>query len=1120
MRRWFPGACAAGLVFLTGALAWAQDRSYEPVVKLASEEPQKAIKAIRLADGLKVELFAAEPLLANPVAFCVDEKGNFYVAETFRHTDGVPDTRSHMNWLDDDMACRTVEDRVAMYRKYLGKDFPSYTVEHDRVRKLMDQDGDGKADASTVFADGFNDAADGIGAGLLARKGDLLFACIPHLWKLRDNDGDGKAEVKKSLQYGYGVHVNFIGHDLHGLRMGPDGRLYFSIGDRGLNVTAVDGRKLNLPDTGSVLRCEPDGSKLEVFAYGLRNPQELAFDQFGNLFTGDNNSDSGDKARWVYLVEGGDSGWRIGFQYLDKPGSRGPWNAEKLWYPEWKGQAKYIVPPIINIGDGPSGLTYDPGTGLPAKYRNHFFLCDFRGAYGQSGVRSFMMKPKGASFELVDSEQPIWSVLATDVDFGVDGSLYLSDWVDGWPKPGKGRIWKVSASAKETDPRALEVPKLLAAGMTKRTLDQLGSLLAHPDQRIRQEAQFELADRARDNDGALNILKTVSGAKNPLLARIHAIWGLGQIARNNERPFETLTALAADADPEIRAQSAKVLGDADFARVFPVGKVDRIKALGKLLADASPRVRFFAAVAFGKMAGFKDEVLPKTDVAPLLAMIRENADADTYLRHAGVMGLVHLGDKDAILAASKDASPSVRLAALLAMRRLEMPEVAGLLSGVDKADPESLLETARAIYDTPIPAAMTALAALPIKPGYPDPLTRRVLAANARVGGEAGARFLVELAGRSDVAESVRAEALQALGEWSKPAGRDRIVGMWRPIESRPAAEAAAALKPALDVLLRSAPEAVRRAAIDAAGSLGIKEATAALIAVFSNKDGSADTRVEALQALDQLQATELADAVHKALTDSDYRLRTEALGLLAKLEPAQAIRSIALVLDKGTTREKQRGLRLLGGLKPPEADQLLATWLDRLNGRKLPATLELDLVEAAEAKASPAVKERLAKYRAEADQLGPIGAYRGALEGGDSRKGREIFENNAAVYCVRCHKVRDRGGEVGPELNGIANRKNRQYLLEAIVEPNKEIAQGFESVVLALNDGRTLTGVLRGEDANELKLITAEGRPLVVKKSEIDERSRGPSAMPADLVKKLSKTEIRDLVEFLSGLR
>jgi quinoprotein glucose dehydrogenase len=306
-----------------------------------------------------------------------------------------------MNWLDDDLACRTVADRVAMYKKYLGDSFATYSVHHDRVRRIVDTNGDGRADQATVFADGFNDAATGIGAGVLARKDDVWFACIPGLWKLTDHDRDGRAEKRELLHDGYGVHVGFLGHDLHGLCFGPDGRLYFSIGDRGFNVTTREGKTLAVLDTGSVLRCEPDGSGLEVFASGLRNPQELAFDEFGNLFTADNNSDSGDKARWVYLVEGGDSGWRIGYQFIESPISRGPWNEEKLWDPDHAREAAYIVPPIANISDGPSGLAYDPGvTALSPEFRRHFFLADFRGSSGQSGIRTFAVEPSGASFKL------------------------------------------------------------------------------------------------------------------------------------------------------------------------------------------------------------------------------------------------------------------------------------------------------------------------------------------------------------------------------------------------------------------------------------------------------------------------------------------------------------------------------------------------------------------------------------------------------------------------------------------------------------------------------------------------------------------------------------------------
>src|SRR3954468_459496 len=251
----------------------------------ASNQGDLAIKRFQVASGLKVDLWAAEPMILNPVAFNFDEKGRAYVCETFRLGAGVDDIRGIMDWLDEELACRTVDDRLAEMKRHLGDRFKSYTNHSERVQLIEDTDGDGKADRSTIFAQQFNTALDGIGAGVLARGGNVWYANIPNLWLLRDTNNDGVADVRQSLHYGFGVRVGFLGHDLHGVHFGPDGKIYFSIGDRGSNVKLADGRHVGDQESGCVFRCNPDGSELEVFAFGLRNPQDLVFDQYGNLFT-------------------------------------------------------------------------------------------------------------------------------------------------------------------------------------------------------------------------------------------------------------------------------------------------------------------------------------------------------------------------------------------------------------------------------------------------------------------------------------------------------------------------------------------------------------------------------------------------------------------------------------------------------------------------------------------------------------------------------------------------------------------------------------------------------------------------------------------------------------------
>ncbi|MGZ8939421.1 MAG: PVC-type heme-binding CxxCH protein, partial [Limisphaerales bacterium] len=847
-----------GLACLLAPGSWAGElltpTSFTPPkVAEASDEGEKAMKGFILPEGFKVELIAAEPHLANPVAFDIDHQGRFWVAETFRLHAGVTDIRGKNTRLDEDLAARTVEDRVALMKRHEGTNFPKYEQNSERLKLLLDTDRDGKVDKSTVFADGFNTAADGIASGVLSRDGKVWFANIPNLWMLTDRNDDGVADERKSLHYGFGVRVGFLGHDLHGLIMGPDGRIYFTIGDRGSNIK-VDGKTVGNPDTGCVFRCNPDGSELEVFAIGLRNPQELAFDQYGNLFTGDNNSDGGDRARIVYLLEGGDSGWRIGWQFLERPNARGAWNSEKMWHPQNDDQPAYIIPPIANLTDGPSGFAFNPGTGLPEKYRNNFFLVDFHGGKG-SGIYSFVLNPKGAGFELGPREKFIWESLPTDVTFGLDGGIYFLDWVQGWGMTGKGRIYRVFHPETDQQQIIAETKRLLMAGMKDRSNRDLERLLAHADMRVRQEAQFELVKR--DEKGG-EVLARVAKSNKSRLARIHGIWGITQLARGavGEQKAEyakQILPLAKDQDVEVRAQVARAIGDARIHEALAETKA--------LLRDSSPRVRLLAGITAGKLGN-------KVLAPEVIQLLAQNNDHDPHLRHAGAFALAGMNNMDVIQAAAKDNSDGARMGALLALRRMERTDVAYFLA--DK-DPKIALEAARAINDLPISGAMRELGAVSERSDLASlkpEMLRRVLNANYRYGTRESAKAIANMAANEQLPEQIRADALRDLSEWERPSGRDRITGMWRPVVGpRSDRHAVEAIEPQIVQLISSGPDRLRVAAAGAAGALKLGSAGEALLNTVKS-EGSSAPRLEALKALAAMNDPRFPAAVQVAAAD------------------------------------------------------------------------------------------------------------------------------------------------------------------------------------------------------------------------------------------------------------
>tara|TARA_R110002095_G_scaffold147182_3_gene127265 strand:+ start:4471 stop:7755 length:3285 start_codon:yes stop_codon:yes gene_type:complete len=1063
---------------------------YTPAIAEASKEGAQAIQGFRVPKGMTVSLFAAEPLLANPVAFCIDEQGRFYVAETFRQGKGVEDNRGHMNWLHDDLAAETLEDRMAYFKKHLKDDIKQYGLEHDRIRLVEDRDHDGKADHASVFADGFNGILEGTGAGILARGGYVYYTCIPHVWKLSDTANEGKATLREKLSSGYGIRVAFRGHDLHGLKLGPDGRLYFSIGDRGYNIKTKEGKHLFRPDTGAVFRCNLDGTELEEFAYGLRNPQELTFDDYGNLFTGDNNSDSGDKARWVYVVEGGDTGWRMYYQYLS---DRGPFNREKIWHPAHKGQPAYMVPPVINLADGPSGLVHYPGVGLSDRYKDHFFLADFRGTPSRSGIRSFAVKPKGASFELTDSHEFIWQILATDVDFGYDGSMYVSDWVNGWNGLGKGRIYEFTDTEHVKAAEQAHSAELMKEGFSQRSVKELTKLLAHPDQRIRMEAQFALVDR-----NALDALRTVALDSKDQLARLHAIWGIGQLGRKTSSAVSGIQSLLKDADSEVRGQTVKVTGEAGWKAAVPT--------LIELVSDPNARVQYFAAVALGS--------LKAADAIPaLFELLKKNNNADPVLRHAAILSLARIGDVEQLIAAANNESAAVRLGAVVALRRLQRKEV-GLF--LQDSDPLVVLEAARAINDEPIPEAVSDLAAVSIRSDLSDPLLRRVMNANFRLGGAENAVAVAKIAADSKVPEALRLEAIEELSQWNEPSPLDRVLGRWQPIQNRNAIELTGIVGPIVPDLFQSS-EKIKTAGTGLAAKYGIKEAAPMLAELVADAKRPVDVRVASLKALDKLGYPKITDVAKAAINDKQAALRVTGRNVLARHQPEAALKELEQAIENGQTIEKQGAIQTLAEMKKPAATEILVRWMQQLAKGDVPAEIQLDLLKAAKQKQTPALDKLLVTFDQSRPKGDAIAGYMETLSGGNAARGHEIFYGRSDTSCRRCHKIKNNGGEVGPDLSGIGIDKDRRYLLEAIVAPNKSIAKGFETTMLAMLDGKVLVGIVRKEDDKELILMDAKGTISRVLKADIDERASGKSAMPDEIVKQLSKDDLRDLVEFLS---
>ncbi|MEX2368280.1 MAG: HEAT repeat domain-containing protein [Balneolaceae bacterium] len=1095
------------------------DEESGPFANRAREEA-----GISLADSLEISLWASERLIADPVALSVDHQGRIWITSTNRRYSSSLDIRNHPEWRTQSLQMTSTDDKREFVRQKLSPeyseensgwladlnddglhDWRDLAVESDEVYLLEDISGNGLANRSQLFYRGFNDEIADLAGAITYHNEQVFVGAAPEVRRLKDTNYDGMADQQELLSQGYGVHITFSGHGMSGMVIGPDGRLYWGVGDIGLNVLDQEGNRLEYPFRGSILRMEPDGSGLEVFATGLRNTHEFVFDKYGNLISVDNDGDyPGEYERLVYLTDGSDTGWRIHWQFGkysdEKNNGYNVWMDENYYHPRFENQAAHLLPPIARYHNGPAGMVYNPGTALGEKWKDHFFVASFVGTPSRSGIDAFTLEPKGASFELASDKEVMRGILATGLDFGPDGALYMADWIEGWATNDEGRIWKLDVPGESGSELRERTGELLKRSFEGEEEDFLFELLGYEDMRVRMKAQFELA--ARESAGWLE--KAIADDGHPL-RRIHGIWGLGQLGRRQLSFAEPLVEWLEDEDSEIRAQAARTLGDAGYE---PAGE-----ALIRRLEDPHDRVRFFATQALGRL-GYSPAV------QPIVGMLEDNNDEQVYLRQAGAIALSRIGDTEAVANLASHPSKAVRIAAVVTLRRMEHPEIVRFLRDEDEY---VVTNAARAINDDAfIEEALPDLARMLDQDRFVnEPLIRRAINANVFAGLPDGAARLARFAGQEDRPDELREEAIAALSVWPAPSVLDRVNGRYRGSVENDREAARQALESVVQELIADGNPAIRQAVTEAVQRLSYREAEPELIHLLES-DPSASVRVAALQTLRDLDSGRMERISAVALNDEEPSVRQTALGMLTRmnLSGEEIVRLVQPVLENGLVSERQSALETLGELNHPDAYRILEDYMDRLMEGEAAPEIELDILEAVQAADSEPLNRRLNRYLDEKPDDDPIAGYREALYGGDAERGRELFREHAGAQCVRCHIVDGSGSDVGPDLTTVGSRLTRRELLESMVDPNARVAPGYGVVTVTLANGESLRGVLKAETPSTLTLQVGDSQQTrTLQKSDLTERTNSPSGMPPlDAV--LSKGELRDLVEYLSTLQ
>lgn len=944
------------------------------------------------------------------------------------------------------------------------------------VAACFDDTEDGGADRCTSFVPDL-DSPRG-----LEWDGQWLYVLHPpHLSAFRDTDGDGVADASRRLVEGIAFSLDDrpADHTSNGVTLGIDGFLYLAIGDFGfMEATGTDGTTAQLRG-GGVVRVRPDGSDLEIFARGTRNIYEVAVDPLLNAFARDNTNDGG--------------GWNVRLHHFT--------GLEHHGYPSlYANFEDEIVQPLADYGGGSgTGAHYLYEPGFPNGDGDRLYTVD----WGRSGVFRHRLRRDGATFDEEAQELVFEIDRVTDLDVDGQSRLYAASWSGGryrYSGDDVGYVLQITPEGYEPAP----FPDLAAL-----SVDGLVALFKRPSATLHRAAQQEILRRAPAALPSAEQLARDTNQDPP--TRVAALFTLQQAL--GLRAVDVLLDLTGD--PAIGALAIRALGDPDLAP-----DVDPSVFAGAL-ASSDARTRLEAAVAASRSG---DPSLHE----PLL---RLTADPDPVVAHTAVKALVRLQAADASLAALDD--PALPNAG--AFRVLQaLHDAAAVATLIEKLDEDDLAPDVRA-------GILSVLARLAVREGVWD-------------GSSWGTRpdtqgpyYLREAWAATEQIQSTLRQAMED----------DRT--------DRSALLAAMAINQLIDAsyLPQVRAQAEEDPSLEAAYVQALllqdetpRDAFPLLERIAAGEGRQGNVRVQAAQALARTGDPEAVRAAFPVIAAAGDEVE-------AYRQVAEAAREVLLAtpLDRfgtewlleQTASEAPRAATLAWGLllqhayapDTPPAEQ------EQIRGRVAAATSDPDafetLLRAVEAfqvwgaedlvreasaypdagvreQAEATARELKIDLSGEASDAPTVASMTSEAVAeavtrteGDVALGEALFNRQT---CATCHTVDPAEPLKGPFLGNIASTFDRAELTMAILEPGATIAQGFVTHTITLKDGRSVTGFVTQEGAEEVALRDVTGRAMTIAVDDIAERRTLPvSMMPPGLAANLTIHELASLLAYLEKL-